>query len=360
MKAMILSAGLGTRLRPVTDVYAKPAVPFLNIPLLYFPVMLLESGGIHDLVINTCYKSEQVEALARSIPDFKGQVSISHEPGEPLGSGGGVWRARRLLEDADFFLANGDEVILPRTAGVMNRLRDEHTRLDSIATILVMRDPRVGTQFGGVWAGADGVVRGFGKDGRIFGADVTGFHYIGLQIMSPRVFKYLPEGHSNILYDALTAAIAAGETVRVVVDDFSWFETGNPHDFLRATAEAIDILARPDSDGEDVLFLHRTLRRFGLPSGPSAIIDRADTRLITVDVAIGTRLILGKNAVVEAGASLRGFAVIGDGARVKSGAVVENSVVLPGVTIETGQRIDNQIIPPHGPGTFNGRRRGLE
>jgi mannose-1-phosphate guanylyltransferase len=347
MKAMILSAGLGTRLRPVTDVYAKPAVPFLNIPLLYFPVMLLESGGIHDLVINTCYKSEQVEAIARSIPDFKGQVRVSHEPGEPLGSGGGVWKARRLLEDADFFLANGDEVILPRTAGVMKRLRDEHTRLDSIATILVMRDPRVGTQFGGVWADANGVVRGFGKDGKVFGADVTGFHYIGLQIMSPRVFKYLPEGHSNILYDALTAAIAAGETVRVVVDDFTWFETGNPHDFLRAINESLDILARPDSDGgEDTRFLHQTLKRFGLPSGESALADRADTRLITVNVSIGTRVLLGNDAIIQPGAALRGFVVIGDGAEIRAGAIVENSVVLPGTIVDTNQHIVDRIVTP--------------
>jgi mannose-1-phosphate guanylyltransferase len=206
-----------------------------------------------------------------------------------------------------------------------------------------MRDTRVGTQFGGVWADATGRVLGFGKDGRKFGEGLTGYHYIGLQILSSRMFRYLPDGESNILYDALTAAIAKGETVRVVVGDFSWFETGNPHDFLRATDESLDLLARPESHGADAAFLHQTVHRF---AGSSQLVDRADTRLINVDISVGTRVLLGRDSVIESGASLSGFVVIGEGACIQTGAIVENSVVLPGATVASGQQINDQIVTP--------------
>jgi mannose-1-phosphate guanylyltransferase len=361
MKAMILAAGLGTRLRPVTDFLAKPAVPFMNVPLLYYPVALVESGGARELIVNSSYKAEQVERLAHSIPGFSGPVHLSHEPGEPLGSGGGVWKARKHLEDGDFFLANGDEVILPKDAAVMAKFREEHFSHGALATILVMRDPRVGTQFGGVWAGPEGRVRGFGKDGSKFGADASGFHYIGLQILSPRVFKYLPEGHSNILYDALAAGIAAGETVRVVVAEFSWFETGNPRDFLHATGESFELLAHVTNKGvehghekihpdtqptADCAFLQCTLERFAGGPNCAQLAESHDPRLKDVDISVGTRVLLGKDCVIEAGATLRGFVVIGEGAHVKPGASLSNTVVLPGVVVESNRHVADQIVTP--------------
>jgi NDP-sugar pyrophosphorylase family protein len=88
------------------------------------------------------------------------------------------------------------------------------------------------------------------------------------------------------------------------------------------------------------------LKRFGLPSGESALADRADTRLITVNVSIGTRVLLGNDAIIQPGAALRGFVVIGDGAEIRAGAIVENSVVLPGTIVDTNQHIVDRIVTP--------------
>ena len=153
MKAMLLAAGLGTRLKPVTDVYAKPAVPFLNIPLLYYSIALMESAGARDLVANTHYKPEQIAALTKAIPEFRGQVALSSEVEKPLGSGGGVWAAKKWLEGSgDFLVANADEVIIPSTKTIPAELVDAHKSSHALATIYVMSHKGVGTQFGGVWA----------------------------------------------------------------------------------------------------------------------------------------------------------------------------------------------------------------
>jgi mannose-1-phosphate guanylyltransferase len=357
MKAMILAAGLGTRLRPVTERYAKPAVPFLNVPLLYYSIALLESAGVDELVINSHYKPEQIRALAERIPGFRGRTVVTHEAGkDPLGSGGGIWNAREHLRAKqgaggdsgagmalagndpqvsprhDFLLANGDEVILPKDPQIMHKLCQEHAAHNALATILVMRHPLVGTQFGGVWASSDGRVRGFGKDPKAFGPGCEGFHYIGLQILNERVFEYLPEGESNILYDALAKAIAAGETVRVVVSEFSWFETGNIRDFVHASGECLALLAQSRTTSPETSFLHDLIHRFT----PESRLVRGDGQAAAAadNGDQPTLLLEHQTSFVDPGAKVRGFAVLGPGASLGAEARVENVVVLPNARVD--------------------------
>lgn len=345
---MILAAGLGTRLRPVTDLFAKPAVPFLNIPLLYYSIALLEEGSADQFVVNAHYKPEQIERLVQSVPGLKQPVVVSHEEGAPLGSGGGIWKAREHLKGGSFFLANGDEVILPHENGILSRLRRDHETHGALSTILVMRHPLVGSQFGGVWADRSGAVHGFGKDGSIFGSECTGFHYIGLQILSDRIFDYLPEGESNILYDALVSGIAKGEKVRIVESEFTWFETGNAKDFVHAAGESLKLLASADrSQANDGLFLRKVCQRFwpSYPNRASLWLGHG-SHLDPGTTEPGTLVLAGDNVRVESGARLKGFVVLGDRSHVRSGAIVENSVVIENSTVESTSVALNTIHLP--------------
>ena len=338
MKGMILAAGLGTRLRPVTSFFAKPAVPFLNIPLLYYSMALLEKAGVTEFVINSHYLAEQIKTLALEAPGLASKSVVKFEPGAPLGSGGGVWNARSELIGASFWLANGDEVILPREAGIFARIQDEHRKNQALATIVVMEHAGVGTQFGGVWATPDGEVRGFGKTGTAF-PGTRGFHYIGLQLLDQRVFNYLPEGESNILYDALTNAILAGERVQVVVGDFAWFETGNSHDFLKASVQCLELLRHPaKAQGADRSFLLQILERFsdqakdghvhwGHPSTDSAIVLAADSAQISSSVVFKGAVTIGPGVKIRAGAQVSNSVLL-DGAEVLAGAVISDAIVL--------------------------------
>jgi mannose-1-phosphate guanylyltransferase len=332
MKAMMLTAGLGTRLRPLTNLYAKPTVPFLGVPLACFGQAILQQAGARSFVMNTHHLPEQIEDLAVRMRLDGLDVETSHEAGVPLGSGGGIWKARNLLEGGgDFLVANGDEIILPHRPFVMRDFVSAHRSKKALASILVMHHPLVGSQFGGVWCDSKGAVRGFGKDGSKFGADAIGYHYIGILMLNDRIFEYLPEGESNILYDALAAAIARGEVVQAIESTFTWFETGNPKDFLSAIKEAIPLLEQ--GKGEDASALRAITQRF---RSPGTTIEHRETALVYA----------APDSSVPALADLNGVVVLESGAQIEAGASVENCILFPGARVRSGEKRKNELVLP--------------
>jgi mannose-1-phosphate guanylyltransferase len=342
MRGMMLTAGLGTRLRPLTERFAKPAVPFLGIPLLKYPLWLMRAAGVSELVLNSHWKPEQISALATEITSADLRVHVSHEEGTPLGSGGGIWKARSWLDqrasgdNESFLVCNGDEVILPHDTSILEKFKSEHSASSALATILVMKHPLVGTQFGGVWSSPEGDVRGFGKNPAKFGSDSIGYHYIGMLLLSPRVFDYLPQGESNILYDALKAAIAAKEKVRVVVSEFTWFETGNPKDFLQATDDALHLLHCVNKSAS---FADSPLKDAGIRRAAQSLkeITAAYWPLGMTFAKHGDALVLkDASAKIAPSASFKGFAVLEKGAHVTS--AVENIIAMPGADVSTPRK----------------------
>ncbi|HEY4641342.1 MAG TPA: sugar phosphate nucleotidyltransferase, partial [Thermoanaerobaculia bacterium] len=113
MKAMILAAGYGTRLRPVTYTMPKPVVPLAGRPLMGWAVEALLAAGISDFVVNLHHLPEPIERYLRDRYARRARFEFSFEP-EILGTGGGVRKVRTLLEnDSEFFLVNGDTVQFP-------------------------------------------------------------------------------------------------------------------------------------------------------------------------------------------------------------------------------------------------------
>lgn len=237
MKAMILTAGLGTRLRPATLKIPKPAIPLLNVPLVGYSIHLLKSAGFTELVCNTHHLPHIMkDAIQRLSKDFK-NVDFSDEEGKILGSAGGIKHAEELLKgEPDFLLANGDEVFFPRDPFVMKTLIEHRRKTAALATLLVQEHPDVGSKFGGVWIDSEGHVQGFGKTPPQGSAGLKGLHFTGYQALSTDLFSRIPPAQeSNIFYDILVKAIAEGKRVNTVIDQGLWMEMGNPQDFLEAT-----------------------------------------------------------------------------------------------------------------------------
>jgi MurNAc alpha-1-phosphate uridylyltransferase len=107
MKAMILAAGLGTRMRPLTNHTPKPMLKVAGKPLIEHQVNRLVAAGIHNIVINHAYLGEQIEAYLGDGSEFDCRIQYSAEP-EPLETGGGIFKALPLLGDDPFLLVNGD------------------------------------------------------------------------------------------------------------------------------------------------------------------------------------------------------------------------------------------------------------
>ena len=339
MKGFFLAAGLGTRLRPITDKLAKPAVSFLNIPMLYWSYEFVRPLLNDDLIVNLHHLPETVRSLTSKIRDQ--HVVFSHEVAAPLGSGGALTFARsHLKENEDLVVANADEVILPQTPGAIDRMAKHHRESGAIATLLTMRHADAGGKFGGVWHQVDSQgarVLGFGRDASRYPDAIGALHYVGVLIVNTRILRFLPaQGESNLLYDGLIAAIQSGERVNAHVEDLMWFETGNQNDFLQATSEALPFLSIRRRETSIAQELQRTISMYA--DEPLHFTERHGGGQLPAGSTYSSSL--PEEAMLDVLEKEKAFAVIGKGALIEAPLI--NSVALPGARIQ--QSVRDQLI----------------
>ncbi|MBX3020363.1 MAG: NDP-sugar synthase [Bdellovibrionales bacterium] len=325
MRGLILSAGLGERLRPITSKRAKPAVEFLNIPMLGFPYYWMNTLGLHEITFNTHYLPDSIRHAAMHVVSPQMPMHFTHETAI-LGSGGGIWNARFHLQgDENFVVANGDGVILCEDHDVLERMVDFHIEKKALATLLVCPLEGVGTRIPGVWMNSYGEVCNFGKAPKQSHAEC--FHYASYMILNKRIWDYLPEGSSNILYDVLEPRIVQGEhTYGFRVDNMRWYETGNAQEYLQATQDCLEQVRLGTRLGrcvENILEAH---------APPFSLHSDFGQRRLVADVAN-----------VASSASLKGFQVLGE-CEVGPYAILEDCVVLPQTKIESSASHRFEIV----------------
>lgn len=321
---MLLAAGLGTRLRPLTNTLAKPAIPFLNVPLLFWSLELLRELKPDRVVANLHHLPETVRDLAPKVEAAGFEIQFTHEVAAPLGSGGALWFAKNELAGSQTLLvANADEVILPTGPGTLARMLERHESTDALATLLTMRHAEAGTKFGGVWTDDAFAIQGFGKDTTQFTRATQTLHYVGVILLNKRIFNYLAPGESNLLYDAVVNAIAKGERVNAFCEELIWHETGNPRDFLIASRAALELM-----DSRSDLSIARSLlqKTVTAHAPPSTKFTRTTdgAMFLAADLATGSKT---REEICESLQKETAFAVIGENALIQSS--VFNSVVMP-------------------------------
>ena len=223
MKAMLLAAGFGTRLRPITYTLPKPLAPLCGRPLIAWAIESLLAAGIRDFVVNLHHLPEPIERYLHERYTAESRFEFSYEP-EILGTGGGVRKVRALLEnDPEFFLVNGDTIQFPPYEAL------RATRNDALAALLLRHPPR-GDRFTPVYVD-DGIVTGFGRG--------TGeaLMFSGTHLISRRIFDYLPDkDFSGIVDEVYQPLIDSGrERIAGVVDDGLWFDIGTPQRYVEAS-----------------------------------------------------------------------------------------------------------------------------
>jgi mannose-1-phosphate guanylyltransferase len=320
---------MGERLRPITSRWAKPAVPFLNLPMISFPIYWLETLGLADLVVNTHYLPETVKSAVQQLTKNAGyRVHYTHE-NEILGSGGGIWNARAVLEDKDdFFVANADGVVLFPHTQVLEDMLAFHRKYRALATILVCPLEGIGTRIPGVWVNPFDEVSHFGRDvdnpTMSSRPEMKCLHYASYMCFSPRLWPYLPAGSSNILYDVLAPLIRGGERVLAYnVPEMRWFETGNQQDFIRASGECLKALSQNENLGR----------------GVRGLLDQFDPQWqARARIQPGSIGLIGDGANIPANVKIKDWAVVGPGTSVSSGITLERTVLLPGAHVENSTR----------------------
>ncbi|HYC89159.1 MAG TPA: sugar phosphate nucleotidyltransferase [Thermoanaerobaculia bacterium] len=249
MKGMILAAGFGTRLRPITHTLPKPMVPLCNRPLIAWAIESFHAAGVRDLIVNLHHLPE---VLQRYLQATYERIELSHEE-EILGTGGAIRRVRPLLEHEEaFFLVNGDTVQFPR----WDALRDA---LGNSIAALTLRHPPAHDRFTPVYF-ENGRVTGFGHG--------TGepLMFAGSHLISTRVFDSLPEEEEFGIVDRVYQPLldSGRETIGGIVDDGLWFDVGTPQRYLGASQGLVAAMARgelappPGSHVDGDSLLHET------------------------------------------------------------------------------------------------------
>ena len=250
MKAMLLAAGLGTRFQPQTLKKAKPALPFLNLPMAMYSVSLLYKLGIKNFAYNTFHLPDSIrktfqvsEASSAEIKDWLEKISFEEFSDGPfiLGSAGGLKKAEAFFEgEKNVTLMNADEIILPANLVAFEHLLTSHEKSSRLATLAVMKHPEVGHQFGGIWCDSSNRVIEIGK--KPSQAGLTGWHFIGLQVLNSKIFSLIPpQKEMNIFYDILNPLLATHDVYAHPVQ-CHWFETGNLQSYLHATEECLKLV----------------------------------------------------------------------------------------------------------------------
>jgi mannose-1-phosphate guanylyltransferase len=319
MKCMLLAAGLGTRLRPITGKFAKPAVEMLNVPLFFYSSELIKSFYPQLVVANIHHHPAQIENLCKK-SGFK--IQLSRETEKPLGSGGGIKHAQKILTSVSgpILAINADNVLLPDQDDVIGKLFKFHeAKGDPLATLLTATDDRVGKEFNGVWFNQKGHLEEVAKTPK--NSFLKGFHFTGVAIYSDRIFNYLPDGESNVFQDALLPAIQQGEEVYHYDGNLKWFETGDIKSFLATTKALLNLW-------DENPFLMSVIKNHAADS----IFNEKDHTLIS------------NSAVIAPSANFKSFAVVGSKAEIAADCVIDSSVVLSYAKCKKGQSVSGQIV----------------
>lgn len=224
---MVLAAGLGLRMRPLTETTAKPLLRLDGRSLLDRALDQLEAAGVPDAVVNAHWQADQVATAVagRTAP----RITLQHEA-TLLETGGGVTRALPLLGEAPFAVLNGDSVLLDGPAPALGRLaaRFDPAQMDGL--LLLVRTAQVDGEVGR----GDFLLDPLGRVRRPKELEVAPYIFSGVQVLSPALFAGAPEGafSLNLLYDR---AIAAGRLFALVHDGV-WFHLSTPADLDRAEA----------------------------------------------------------------------------------------------------------------------------
>jgi len=223
--AMVLCAGFGTRLRPITDSIPKPLLPVGDLPAFLHVLHRLMSNGFAPIAMNTHHRAD---AFDNWVPQG---VTIVHEHDHILGTAGGVANAASVLGRGDVLVWNGDVIAEPDLA----ELAAAHSnRPESVATLLAApRQPGHGT----LGVQRDGCVARL--RGETFGEEVAGGDFLGIQMISAQGRELLP-AQGCLVGDVYMPALRRGGRVKVHWYDGAWDDIGSPGALLAANLRWLD------------------------------------------------------------------------------------------------------------------------
>jgi mannose-1-phosphate guanylyltransferase len=334
MRAMVLAAGLGTRLRPITYEMPKPMVPVINRPVMEHILRLLARHGFTETIANLHWFPDLIKGHFGDGSAFG--VELSYSPEEQLlGTSGGVRKAAEFLGDS-FLVISGDAL----TDIDLRAMREFHESHDGIATLATKRVEDT-TQFGVAITGADGRIQGFQEKPDPAEA-LSDLANCGIYMFRSEIFDFFPApgtseaagegdppGFADWAMDVFPRLLSSDVPFYSHEIDAYWNDIGNLEELWAGTLDALSGAVEVEREGE----LHD-----GFRSGE----PEADEGALSGPVLIGAGCEIGDDVRID------GPAVIGDGSRIGAGSRLREVIALPGAEVPAGSVLIGAIAGQRG------------
>jgi len=302
MKTMVLAAGLGTRLQPITYEMPKPMAPVLNRPVMEHIVALLRRHGFEELIANLSHLPEQIRDHFGDGSDYGVSLSYSFEE-ELLGTAGGVRNVAESLGEGSFLVISGDAL----TDLDLSALRAAHEANDGIATLTLKRVPDP-SEYGVVISGSDGRIQGFQEKPDRAEA-LSDLASCGIYMFEREIFDYFPERpFVDWAMDVFPVLLEGDVPMYGHEIDAYWNDVGSLDELRQGNFDALTGAVGVDHGAEQV--------REGVLAARGAAVP--------------------ENAEIEPEVSLHGPIVIGEGCRIGRGAWLERAVLLARTGVPAG------------------------
>ena len=337
MKAMILAAGKGTRVRPITHTTPKPMIPIMQKPVMEFLLELLRQHGFNQIMVNVSHLSEEIENYFRDGQRFGVQIAYSFEGriedgeliGDALGSAGGLKRIQDFQPffDDTFVVLCGDALIDLDLGEAVRR----HKEKGAMASLITKRvPPDQVSSYGVVVSDPDGRVLSFQEKPSVEDA-ASDLINTGIYIFEPEVFDFIPSGEPfDIGSELFPKLVEAGAPFFALPMEFEWVDIGKVPDYWQAIRSVLQGDVRQvQVPGVEV--------RPGIFTGLNVA---ANWDKINVDGPI----YVGGMTKIEDGATIIGPAMIGPSCHICEGATIDNSIIFDYSRIGPGVRLVEKLV----------------
>ena len=337
MKAMILAAGKGTRVRPITYTIPKPLIPILQKPVMESLLELLRHHGFNQVMVNVSHLANEIEGYFRDgqrfgvelAYSFEGRVVDGQLVGEAIGSAGGMRKIQDFYPffDDTFVVLCGDALIdLDLTEAVR-----QHKEKGAIATIVMKSVPiKQVPSYGVVVTDSEGRVKSFQEKPKVEEALSTDIN-TGIYVFEPEIFDYIPSGQEfDIGGDLFPRLVEAGAPFYGISMDFEWVDIGKVPDYWQAIQDVltgqVKLVNIPGEEIQPGVFAGMNVK---------ANWDKVD---------IQGPVYIGGMTEIEDGATIVGPSMIGPNCSICSNAIVDHSVIFEYSRIGPGVRLVDKLV----------------
>ena len=337
MKAMILAAGKGTRVRPITHTIPKPMIPILQKPVMEFLLELLREHGFTEIMVNVSHLAEEIENYFRDGQRFGVEIAYSFEGriedgeliGDAMGSAGGLKKIQNFQRffDDTFVVLCGDALVdLDLTEAVKR-----HKAKGALASLITKRVPRDQvSSYGVVVTDKDGRVRSFQEKPEVDEA-ASDMINTGIYIFEPEVLDFVPSDQAfDIGSDLFPKLVAAGAPFYALPMEFEWVDIGKVPDYWQAIRSVLQGQVRQVKiPGKEV--------RPGIYAGLN-VAANWDQINVTGPIYVGGM------TKIEDGATIIGPAMIGPNCHICEDATIDNSIIFDYSRIGAGVRLVEKLV----------------